>query len=154
MTAPHIAHGLPGVAFANRVHSAWRQKSPTCGSHPRKAYMGRRFVFRSVVYEVSAVTCHPEVVDVLCEILRIGLLQARAFGWNGDARRCAIEADHLHNLPALLADFSENGLRYYWDAERPSYVSQVGPEGATAFEVLWHRLEQHVVKNPIATGAA
>jgi hypothetical protein len=36
------------------------------------------------------------------QILRIGLLRIRAFGEEGLADRCAIEADHLHNLPEIV----------------------------------------------------
>lgn len=98
--------------------------------------------------------CHPEVVEILSEILRTGLLKTRASGWSGDARRCAIEADHLHNLPVLLVNFKEDGLQYYWDFERPSYVSQVGADQVVAFEDLWRRLERHVRKKPVGFGAA
>jgi hypothetical protein len=35
------------------------------------------------------------------------------------------EADHLHNLPQLLADYHPDRLRYYWDIERPSFIKQV-----------------------------
>jgi len=51
-------------------------------------------------------TCPTEIAEILTEILRTGLLRIRALGWSGNAERCAIEADHLHNVPDLLAHYS------------------------------------------------
>src|SRR5262245_13802322 len=82
--------------------------------------------------------CPFEIAKVITEMIQVGLLRIRAFGWRGDAAHCAIEADHIHNLPALLRDFSEDALRYYWDVERAAYLRH-GP--ASAFEPLWQRLE-------------
>lgn len=59
------------------------------------------------------------------EPLRRGLLDllAQTLLWirnePGDARLCLALADHMHNVPALLADFSPELLRYYWEVERP-----------------------------------
>lgn len=85
-------------------------------------------------------TCPPEIADVVREILKTGLLRIRASAWSGDSRRCAIEADHLHNLPDLLADYSAERLEYYLEAERAGFVGQSTPEQAAAFEPLWKRL--------------
>jgi hypothetical protein len=65
--------------------------------------------------------CPPEVSDVLVQIITAGLLRIRAFGWNGDAARCAVEADHLHNLPEVLREFRPELLNYYWHVERVSF---------------------------------
>jgi hypothetical protein len=40
-----------------------------------------------------------ELRAVLLNILTTGLLRIRAYGWNGQVDLCALEADHLHNLP-------------------------------------------------------
>ena len=84
--------------------------------------------------------CPPAVADALLDILRHGLLRARAAGWSGDAERCPAEADHLHNLPALLQDFAPERLQYYWDAERPAFMSQLSSEELPSWEPLWQRL--------------
>jgi hypothetical protein len=91
--------------------------------------------------------CHPEIAEILARILQSGLLQARAAGWSGNATRAAIEADHVHNLPILISDYSIERLRYYWDAERPVYLAQVGPDGAESFQALWDELRLHVEPN-------
>ena len=62
--------------------------------------------------------CPPEIADMLLEILRTGLLRIRPHAWPGEAELCAIEADHIHNLPDLLADYLRDKLVYYWDVER------------------------------------
>jgi hypothetical protein len=85
--------------------------------------------------------CPPEVAEVVLDILQAGLLCIRASGWSGDDRRCAVEADHLHNLPALLSNYSPQLLRFYWDVERTSYLNEIGPESAAVFASQWKRLE-------------
>jgi hypothetical protein len=84
-------------------------------------------------------TCPSEIAQVLSDILQTGLLSIRNCGWSG--HRSAIEADHLHNLPALLANYSPDLLRYYWNAERTAYLAQIGPESASIFDPHWKRLE-------------
>jgi hypothetical protein len=83
--------------------------------------------------------CPAEVAQVLLDILQAGLLSIRNCGWSGS--RSAIEADHLHNLPALLANYSPDLLRFYWDVERTAYLTQIGPESAAIFAPHWKRLE-------------
>jgi hypothetical protein len=88
--------------------------------------------------------CPPEIAAVLLEILKTGLLAIRAAGWSSRADRCALEADHLHNLPQLPADYRPQLLLFYWDVERADYVKQMPSEGLAAWEPLWRRLEPHV----------
>jgi hypothetical protein len=84
--------------------------------------------------------CPPDLAKILAAILRTGVLRIRNSGWDG--RRCAIEADHLHNLPTLLADYSPEALRYYWEVERPSFLSQIAGESVAGFEAPWGQLER------------
>ena len=95
--------------------------------------------------------CPPEIMKILAAILRTGLLRIRSLGWNENPERCAIEADHLHNLPALLADFKPELLDYYWTCERPSFIQQCSSEGVTGFEPLWEALANHVGNEAIST---
>jgi hypothetical protein len=83
----------------------------------------------------------PEVSQLLSEILTTGLLRVRALGWSGDAERCAIESDHIHNIPDLLAHFSPERLVYYWDVERNSYIKQTPPPQLAIWEPLWRELQ-------------
>jgi hypothetical protein len=94
----------------------------------------------------------PEVAEIVLEILRIGLLRIRAAGWRGDAHRCAVEADHLHNLPSLLTHFSPEVLRFYWDTERPLFLNESDGDALTQFAESWNRLARFVVREPLAEG--
>jgi hypothetical protein len=85
--------------------------------------------------------CPPEVARVLMSILRAGLLRIRIMGWGAKASRCAVEADHLHNLPDLLCDFSAERLLYYWEAERAEFLRQSTEEDGTPFRPFWDQLE-------------
>jgi hypothetical protein len=87
--------------------------------------------------------CPEEVAESILEILRIGLLRARAAGWARDAERCALEADHLHNLPGLLADYTPERLRYYLEAETPAITAHAG-FGDEELARHWKILETHL----------
>jgi hypothetical protein len=97
-------------------------------------------------------TCPPEIAAVLLDILGDGLLTCRAAGWAGRPERCAVEADHLHNLPALLADYSPDRLRYYWDVERPTFAERCPPESLPRWETHWERLRPLVEEATVFTG--
>jgi hypothetical protein len=88
--------------------------------------------------------CPAEIAEILLAILQTGLLRIRALSWSNDSRRFAVEADHLHNLPSLLNDFSLDRLRYYWDAERVLYLGRSTKEELAVFEADWKRLESFV----------
>src|SRR5262249_41628617 len=94
--------------------------------------------------EVRVMRCPPEISEILSAIVRAGLLRIRSLGWSGRADRCAIEADHIHNLPDLIEDFSQERLAYYWDIERPAYIAQVPEEQRNGWETLWEQLQPHV----------
>jgi hypothetical protein len=85
--------------------------------------------------------CSSEVSQLLNEILTTGLLRIRALGWSGDAGRCAIEFDHIHKVPDLLAHFSPERLVYYWDVERNSYIKRTPPPQLAVWEPLWRELQ-------------
>jgi hypothetical protein len=85
-------------------------------------------------------TCPPEIARVVLEILGSSALHIRAAGWSGDADRCALLADHIHNLPDLLADYSPDKLHYYWRAEKPAFEQAIGEQWRLAFQPLWEKL--------------
>ena len=85
-------------------------------------------------------TCPPEIARPIAEILKAAVLTIRAAGWSGQAARCAAEADHVHNLPALLLDYSSEALRYYLEVEAPAFARNAGPAGAALFEQWWAEL--------------
>jgi hypothetical protein len=93
---------------------------------------------------VKTMNCPEEIAEIVLEIVRIGLLNLRASGWSGDGLLCAVESDHIHNLPILLERYSPEMLRYYWDVERTSYATQVPAARLAVWEPLWRRLREHV----------
>src|SRR3954451_5696939 len=88
--------------------------------------------------------CPAGIARVLLEIIETAILRIRAAGWSGDASRCAVEADHIHNLPHLLADYSSAGLRFYWEVEKPSYEQISSASDLAVFRPLWAELQQIV----------
>src|SRR5665213_4331608 len=96
--------------------------------------------------------CPDEIAPTIIELISRGILRTRAAGWSGDAELCAIEADHLHNLPALLLNFSPGLLGFYWNVSRQSFMC-TAREHATrkgmaadfgAFEEAWKLLERYL----------
>jgi hypothetical protein len=75
----------------------------------------------------------------LLEILRIGLLRVRAAGYAGRAKECALEADHLHNLPRVIQTLAAKELLYYYSVERPSFAKQ-STSDVKDLEPLWEEL--------------
>ena len=96
--------------------------------------------------------CPPEIAALVFEILRHGVLSARAAGWAGDAARAAREAEHIHNLPELLQGYSPGLLDHYWNAQRACYIAESARLGGNAegFQELWEQLRPHVtnIKGP------
>src|SRR4051812_17541925 len=96
--------------------------------------------------------CPSEIADLLLRILSTAVLRARSFGWSGEAARCAVEMDHVHNLPELLIDYHPDRLRYYWEVERPSFIKQSG-ETDSVFRAAWDRLAALLSSEPLTAGA-
>jgi hypothetical protein len=79
-----------------------------------------------------------ELTEVLLRILRKGILRIRGYAWAGSADLCAIEADHIHNLPSLISNPTLPLLSYYFDVSRVAFIEQA--RGTSGFEVDWNRL--------------
>ena len=82
------------------------------------------------------------IPDILVNILRTGLHRIQALGKNGNAERCAIEAEHLQSLSTLLLEFDPEVLDRYWNVERPAFIQKSSPEEVAEFETLWKDLAQ------------
>jgi hypothetical protein len=68
-----------------------------------------------------------------------GLLHIRSRGWDNRAADCAVEADHLHNIPELVRKPDLRRLSYYYDISRTCFVKEA--KGSTeGFEKSWARL--------------
>jgi hypothetical protein len=87
----------------------------------------------------------PEIAEIILDIVKIGVLRTRGAAWAGDSARCAIAADHIHNLPDLLRDYSAQLLqsREVW---RTSFTSQLPAEELAAFQSPWNKLRRHVAQ--------
>ena len=68
-------------------------------------------------------TCPTEIATILLKLTTLGILRIRAY--SNDPARSVIEADHIHNLPEMVRNFSHSALLYYWDVERPSFIEQI-----------------------------
>jgi hypothetical protein len=85
--------------------------------------------------------CPTELSSILLEMLFRGHVLVRAHGYSGRANLCAVEADHLHNLPDLIWDYSEAKLYYYWAIERPAFAENNSADYIREnWEPLWERL--------------
>jgi hypothetical protein len=92
-------------------------------------------------------SCPSELSPVLLDIIRIGLLKIRHFGELGMSGRCTVEADHIHNLPELLSDYSPELLVFYWTVERTSYADQSSEDDLRQFSGAWDRVERYIAHN-------
>jgi hypothetical protein len=86
--------------------------------------------------------CPPELADTLLSLVQIGVLRIRSSAWEWNAEQCGIEADHIHNLPDLIVDYSPDKLAYYWNVERPEYVKQVPEDRLAGWEPVWQQLSE------------
>lgn len=84
--------------------------------------------------------CPNELAEAILEIMRLGILNARALAWKGDAAGSAVHTDHIHNLPELLADFRPELLSCYLNAAVPAFRLQARLDQIAPFEPHWELL--------------
>jgi hypothetical protein len=61
-----------------------------------------------------------------------------------NAKLCLALSDHMHNVPALLAGFRPEQLRYYWEVERPCFLGAlqaIGRNAPAGFYEPWQIVE-------------
>jgi hypothetical protein len=97
--------------------------------------------------------CPSEVAGPVLSILYWAILTIRGAGRNNQSRYCAIEANHIHNLPGLLRSYSREALKYYLDIERPSYIrdlEELPNMGSVTeeFRPMWAELERYLRREP------
>lgn len=80
--------------------------------------------------------CPPEIAEIILGLIQTALLRIRAQGWAGNSACCGAEADHVHNLPALLSNFSAELLQFYWEVERPAALREIGAEELRGYQEL------------------
>lgn len=89
--------------------------------------------------------CPREVAEPILQIIRTAILSIRMAGYFGDVAYCTLEADHIHNLPGLITNYSHDNLSYYYDAERPDYLEglqKLRGTNALTYESQWQRIGQ------------
>ncbi len=84
--------------------------------------------------------CPTPLAEILLNIMQTGILRMRAAAWAGNSDQVALEADHIHNLPTILKDYSIDALKYYWEIERAVFVSKVPNTGD--FQENWKKLKR------------
>ena len=73
-----------------------------------------------------------ECAGLLLRILSMGLLRICSYATDGRVKECELEADHLHNLPTIIASGRLDQLEHYFNAERPAFLLRA--EHAAMFE--------------------
>ncbi len=96
--------------------------------------------------------CPDEISQVLLRILSTAILRIRHLGVQGCAEECEIEADHVHNLPALIQDYSPERLEYYWSIERVHYLKLKEGMSLGEFVPLWDELSVLMTERGISNG--
>ena len=90
--------------------------------------------------------CSDEIARILSEIIRSTVLRIRMAGWNKQPEICASEADHIHNLPGLIFNYSQDCLKYYLEVEVPCYVNRCNDRYTSEQKKLWQQLQDELQK--------
>ena len=83
---------------------------------------------------------------IYLQILHFGLLRIRDLSALGNIEYCAIESEHLHNIPSLVGETNDERHKFYFQKERPYYLERVdfSTPGLDftmrRYEELWARL--------------
>ncbi len=72
----------------------------------------------------------PQRPQAYLDLLARGLVLLRDSAHAGRIDLCRIEADHLHNVPSLLAERNEGRHEYYIRGERGLYLARLQEIGA------------------------
>ncbi len=87
--------------------------------------------------------CPEPLREALADLLTYALVSIR--NNSTDAKLCFSHADHMHNVPVLLARFRPDLLAYYWEVERPGFIRDMkamGQKPPGAFEEFWEVVER------------
>ena len=88
--------------------------------------------------------CPPDILDALLEILYLGILRIRSDGQTGNAERCAIEADHLHNLPNTIKNYSDDRLVSYYQLQVQGYIARSAGQNVNCFRPAWSKIASYL----------
>ena len=85
---------------------------------------------------------------IYVQILHHGLLRIRDSAALGHLQYCAVESEHLHNIPSLIAETNEKRHLYYFCQERTHYLEHVDQTlpgldfTLSRYTELWARLSK------------
>jgi hypothetical protein len=82
--------------------------------------------------------CPEELRQAFLELLESTLLLIRGHARNADY--CHALADHMHNVPAPLAGYTPDMLRFYWEVEVPCFLGaleEIGEPLPSHFREQW-----------------
>ncbi len=90
--------------------------------------------------------CPENITSILCDILHIALINIRN---SDDGILSSMQADHVHNIPTLLKNYTPTFLRFYLEIEVPIYVRKCHESGRSckSFEPHWTSLEQILLRD-------
>jgi hypothetical protein len=91
--------------------------------------------------------CPEELRLAFLEMLRSTLISIRNNAHNSDY--CLALADHTHNIPSLLARYSPDLLRFYWEVEVPCFVAtleRIGEPPPALFRERWEPIEREYLR--------
>jgi hypothetical protein len=86
--------------------------------------------------------------QIYVQILHFGLLRLRDAACGGHVQYCAIEAEHLHNIPSLIDESNELRHQSYFEKERSYYLERVDRSipgvdfTLRRYEELWQQLAE------------
>lgn len=78
----------------------------------------------------AAVPCPEPLRLAFHELLEWTLISIRSH--SSDPELVFALADHAHNIPSLLSDFTPDRLQYYWEVERDCFLRAVPPDKGVA----------------------
>jgi len=78
----------------------------------------------------------------IASLIERALRRIRELAVEGDTAGLENESYHIHNLPMILVKFSEDALMYYWNVERPEYLSKGGSRSVHARD--WAVIEDYI----------
>jgi hypothetical protein len=84
-----------------------------------------------------------EITACLLEIIRIGLLNIRILAAAGRMRECAIEADHLHNIPETILSNNIELVIAYMDFDRTTFMAAC-TSSSQQFMPFWERIATRI----------
>ena len=96
--------------------------------------------------------CPTEVAEIILEIIRDGILRIRCESANDNSERCGVEANHIHNVPNLLKDYSEEKLLHYYRVEIPGFVQMSDGVNINSFRPAWAKLGRYLELRQLSKG--